>query len=109
MVLGWFDSSDDALKAKAMRSIRPMTIALLFGTIVFAGCTADAPHAPLDGIGYTAANTAKRGTPEFCRRYAGQSFTEKYRQSANTAMPGTVAARISGDDAYRRCLAGRTN
>ncbi|KAB0678498.1 hypothetical protein [Aureimonas leprariae] len=77
--------------------------------IAMAGCTATGQQAPLEGIGHTGANTAKRGTPEFCRYYAGQAFTEKYRQTASTEEPDTTSARSSGDDAYRRRLAGRTN
>lgn len=77
--------------------------------LALAGCAATAPQAPLEGIGHTGANTAKRGTPEFCRYYAGQAFTEKYRQTANTSQPDTASARASGNDAYSRCLAGRTN
>lgn len=57
------------------------------------------------------ANTAPRGSPEFCRRYADQTATNVYASNRDIGADGGAEqqASISGEVAYRRCLAGRTN
>jgi hypothetical protein len=76
-----------------------------------AGCTSVTPQAPAVGAGTIEANTARRGTPEFCRRYADQTFANTYQSNNDTSGPDAAGqqAASSGDAAYRRCLAGRTN
>lgn len=87
--------------------------ALVIGGVLLAaaGCTAVSPNAPTYGFGTVNANTARRGSPEFCRRYAEQTYINSFETASDfqVAAGAEGPARASGDAAYRRCLSGRTN
>ena len=88
------------------------TIAALAALLALAGCTSMDPNAaPMVGSADISANTAQRGTPEFCRRYAAQTATSVYGTDSDVGADSGAEqqSRISGDAAYRRCLAGRTS
>lgn len=82
-----------------------------------AACTTPYPNAdPFYGFGATVdANRAPRGSPAFCENYARQSaanFYEANRDSDDSFGSSGFTyrqAELSGNQAYRRCLAGRTN
>ena len=76
-----------------------------------AGCTAVSPNAPTYGVGTINANTARRGSPEFCRRYAEQTYTNSFETNSDfqNAAGAQEPARADGEAALKRCLAGRTN
>lgn len=84
----------------------------LSAALALAACTTQNPNAaPMVGSADIGANTAPRGTPEFCRRYAAQTATNTYGTNSDVGADSGAEqqSRISGDAAYRRCLAGRTS
>lgn len=76
-----------------------------------AGCTSITPQGPTIGLTPNDANPYRRGSPEFCERYAGQTFTNTFETNTDTTSSDAAGqqARVSGGEAYRRCLSGRTN
>ncbi|KAB0675666.1 hypothetical protein [Aureimonas leprariae] len=98
----------------SVRVTNARTFASLAGSIALlaaAGCTAVSPNAPTYGVGTIGANTARRGSPEFCRRYAEQTYTNSFETNSDfqVAAGAEAPARADGDAALKRCLAGRTN
>lgn len=92
-------------------SITKLILGVAFASAL-AGCTTQDPNAAsMVGRADISANTAPRGTPEFCKRYAEQTASNTYGTSSDLgADSGAEAqARISGGNAYERCLAGRLN
>lgn len=94
-----------------MRTAHFTTVAGAVALLAMAGCTAVSPNAPTYGVGTIDANTARRGSPEFCRRYAEQTYVNSFETNSDfqIAAGAEAPARADGDAAYRRCLAGRTN
>ncbi|WP_156386819.1 hypothetical protein [Aureimonas sp. Leaf454] len=79
-----------------------------------AGCTSPYPNGtPIAGA-EVGANPYRRGTPEFCDQYARQTAANDYEtardseDSIGSNLISAQQARVRGDAAYRRCLAGRT-
>ncbi|MEF2070163.1 hypothetical protein [Consotaella aegiceratis] len=91
--------------------------AAFLACLTVAGCTAisPVPDTPYPGTPVSA-NPKPRGTEAFCRTYARQTASNAYEDRVDTdedswvVRQGTAEqARRTGDEAYRRCLAGRTN
>jgi hypothetical protein len=94
-----------------MRSINIRLASALVVSLALTGCMSTNPNAPLIAGSSPDANTARRSTPEFCKRYARQTAGNTYETNSDLgAEAGALQqARINGGAAYDRCLAGRTN
>jgi hypothetical protein len=82
---------------------------------VLAGCNSPYPNGtPIAGA-EVGANPYRRGTPAFCDQYGRQTAANDYetaRDSEDSIGANLISAqqaRVRGEAAYRRCLAGRTN
>ncbi|WP_152045521.1 hypothetical protein [Aureimonas psammosilenae] len=72
-----------------------------------AGCTS---ISPTTGIA-AGPNTFPRGTAAFCERYAEQTYdsTFQIQKIASSDAWAGQQAKVSAQNAYRRCLQGKTN
>lgn len=98
--------------------MKPFLIACL--AFAAGGCVADPPRSDF-GISVSSssllpprANTAPRGTREFCRIYGQQTADNRYRSSSgvNGREPSGVdipRAEREGERAAARCMTGRLN
>lgn len=86
-------------------------LAAMAACIMLVGCSTQNPNAAsMVGSADIGANPYQRGTPEFCRRYAQQTATNTYASNSDVGADAGAdqQARIQGDAAYRRCIAGRS-
>lgn len=91
-----------------MRAMR-VTMALLLGCVVGAGCTAVPDPSGFDAFSNRRASLSET----FCDRYARETGRSAY-QTARNASDGANAfaaqrANQTADRAFARCRAGRTN
>lgn len=94
-----------------MRAFSRTVLAASLASAMLAGCTTPYPNgSPIVGANLDA-NTAPRGSAEFCETYARQTAANTYEESRDTDDGSgyeAFRAKRVGSTAFRRCLAGRT-
>lgn len=91
------------------RKREALAVALMISLL--GGCTSITPNGPTSLPAGIDANRAGRGTPEFCKRYAAQTYVNTFQTNSDTSSSAgaDMQAGTSGSAAYQRCLQGKTN